>query len=198
LVYLGGTIRTGRYEFRCNNAAWKALCKRIQDSPEEAAEVVRDVIAALMTPHATGTARSWLEGRLDAKSRLSPDVRALADSLLSLRCYVYRNRCDYSRELGNVENVIYGLWRLNENEQPIAPLPLNIGESKGTWLHNRSKDHCNWWGDKPIGITLVNVEYDTSERKYAERILQDTLIPLANTQFARLDLLKRLWHFKRP
>ncbi|HEY8665404.1 MAG TPA: hypothetical protein VIL86_02005 [Tepidisphaeraceae bacterium] len=198
LVYAGGTVRTGRHEFRCNNPAWKEKCKGIATSEADAYEVVSEVIAALTSNNAIGTAQAWLQQRRDDATKLASDLHQLLDGLLSWQGFVYRGRRDYNPELRGTEKVIYGLWRLDRNEQPIAPLPLNVGETKDTVYDRLSKNHANWWGDKPIGVTFVPVQYDRSERKRIEKLLQDALIPLANCDGKRLDRLKKLWTFARP
>lgn len=115
LTYAGGVIRTGPFAFRCNNAAWKDLCRRIAGEPMLAEECLVAINNALRSGVATGIAERWLNSATLAAEARGGEIRRLFTDVFSWRGYTYQRRNRYSPQLVALTDVIYGLWRLDDN-----------------------------------------------------------------------------------
>ena len=129
---------------------------------------------------------------------LPSDYQAHAAEIMQWRGLRYASSTDLSAELESEREIVYGLWGLGDDGQPLMPLPLYIGEAVGS-MHSRlvgarNKCHRDWWGDgKPIGISLSMVE--AARRKEIEAHLISALFPFTNS--SKLQWFHK-WPFPQP
>ena len=190
LIHAGVTIRTGRYAFVRNNHEWKSVCDHVINSDGAAREIVEEIDNALKCRDCSGTADRWLSHAEAASGQLGDNFRKHLDTLVSWRGYTWNAEGECSQELRDVRCVVYGLWRLGDSGNPIAPFPHYVGETMSTMCSRierpRNKCHRDWWGNgKAIGVTLISTE--PSERISIEKGLIDILAPFCNAKGNRLQ-----------
>lgn len=198
LTYAAGSIRHGRYRYLRNDKSWRTICARVLNDTQEAARVIEEVTRALESDNSAGVAAIWTSLIRENLRSLPSDDQAHAAVIVQWRGLRYMSPTDFSAEIESERGIVYGLWRLGEDGQPLMPLPLYIGEAAGS-MHSRlvgakNKCHRDWWGDgKPIGVSLTRVE--PAMRKEIEARLIAALLPFGNS--SKSQWLNK-WHFPQP